>query len=88
MAEKKKAETKKKAEAKAEAKAEPIEVQPDQFANTNDWPLYRSLALFRVKEREDGSNLVVSEDGGSRVLSTSELLADFEPVKGLHKRAF
>lgn len=76
-------------EKKAPAKKKP-EVQPDQFKNTNDWPLYRSLDLYRVKQMDPAKDehVMVSDSGKVTVVSEAELLASFEPVKGLHKREF
>lgn len=63
-------------------------VRPDQFLNTNDWPLYRRKDLFRVKQTGQGDYAVVDSKGGVQLLTHAELSESFEVVKGLHKGEF
>jgi hypothetical protein len=95
-------------EAKPKAKAAPakktkkkdtFDVDPDQFRNTNDWPLYTRSEYVRVKQMTEnvifkgksvkaGQFIVVAEDGKTSVHDHDEFTADYEIVKGPHKREF
>jgi hypothetical protein len=78
----------KKKEAKPREPVFDAETQRDQFMNTNDWPLYRPSALFRVKELGPDSYAVVDRAGGVQLMDHAELSATLEPVKGMHKGEF
>jgi hypothetical protein len=72
---------------KDEAAGHESVVVPDQFKNTNDWPLFRAKTLYRGKPYGDGY-VLADNHGAVSFVSQEEMTLNFEPVPEGHKRAF